>query len=152
MTTMASEMLLVRCQSCGTLNRVPAGKLANRPVCGQCRTPLTVPTRPVNATASTFDQEIANWPEYVLVEFWAKWCGYCRMVEPVINDLASWRAGKLKIVKVDVDDEPILARRFQTRATPTFILYRNGGQIARMDGAPKEKIELVQWIDSFLRV
>jgi thioredoxin 2 len=73
------------------------------------------------------------------------------MVEPVVIDLASWNAGRLKVVRVDVDAEPVLARRFIVKATPTFVVYKNGTQIARMDGAPKEKIELVQWVNQILR-
>jgi thioredoxin 2 len=69
----------------------------------------------------------------------------------VVNDLASWRAGKLKVIKVDIDAEPALAQRFTIKATPTFILYRSGRQLARMDGAPKEKLELIQWVDRFLK-
>ncbi len=147
---MQSDSVLIRCTSCGTLNRVPADKLKSRPVCGQCKTSLEFPTSPVNVTTAAFDQELNDWPGTVLVEFWAAWCGYCRMVEPVVNDLASWRAGRMKVVKIDVDAESSLARRFSVRATPTFILYRNGTQVARMDGAPKEKIDLVQWVDRSL--
>lgn len=142
--------VLLRCPSCRTLNRVPKEKLAAHPVCGQCRTPLHVPTAPVNATAASFEQEKRDWPEFLLVEFWARWCGYCRMVEPVVNDLASWKAGRLKILKVDVDAEAGLARQFMVKATPTFVLFRDGQQIARIDGAPKEKIDLIRWIDQFL--
>ncbi len=148
---MKNEAVLLRCTSCRTLNRVPTEKLKERPLCGQCKTPLTFPAKPVTATAATFDREVFDWPEAVLVEFWAKWCGYCRMVEPVVNDLAAWRAGTLKVVRVDVDEEQALAKQFNVRATPTFVLYRNGQQLARMDGAPKEKLELVQWVDRFLR-
>ncbi len=148
---MANQTVLIRCASCRTLNRVPAEKLSAHPVCGQCKTPLEVPHSPVNATTATLDREINDWPEYTLVEFWAKWCGYCRMVEPVINDLASWRAGRLKAVRVDIDAEPVLAKRFMVKATPTFILYKNGTQIARLDGAPKEKLQLVEWVDQYLK-
>jgi thioredoxin 2 len=141
---------VLRCMQCKTLNRVPLDKLRDHPVCGSCKTPLAFPSVPVSATASTFDRELADWPGFVLVEFWAKWCGYCRMVEPVVNDLASWRAGRLKVIKVDVDAEPALSRRFAVKATPTLILYRNGTQLARMDGAPKEKLDLVQWVDRLM--
>ena len=149
---MTRHSLLIRCRSCRTINRVPDDKLGSHPVCGQCKTALDVPRAPINATTSVFDREVNDWPEFVLVEFWAKWCGYCRMVEPVVNDIAAWRAGRLKVLKVDVDAEPDLARRFATRATPTFILYRNGQQLARMDGAPKEKLELVQWLDRYMNL
>lgn len=83
----------------------------------------------------------------MLAEFWAKWCGYCRAIEPFISELAIKRAGRLKIIKVDVDSEPVLARRFTIKATPTFILYRNGRQMARFDGAPSRNSDLENWID-----
>jgi thioredoxin 2 len=148
---MSDSSVLIRCGSCKTLNRVPSEKLKSRPACGQCKTPLEFPRAPVNATAATFERDIFDWPEFVLLEFWAKWCGFCRMVEPVVSDIASWNAGRLKVVRVDVDAEPGLARRFMVKATPTFVVYKNGTQIARMDGAPKEKIELVQWVDQILK-
>ena len=148
---MPNEPVLLRCKSCRTLNRVAADKLSANPLCGQCRTPLEFPRFPVTATAAGFEHDVFDWPEYVLLEFWAKWCGYCRVVEPVINDLASWRAGRLKVVRIDIDAEPGLAKRFMVKATPTFILFKNGTQVGRLDGAPKEKIQLVQWVDQFLK-
>lgn len=147
---MQIDAVLIRCASCSTLNRVPRSRVAEQPHCGICRNTLTVPHAPVHGATTTFDGELAAWPEALLVEFWAKWCGYCRMIEPVVNDLADWKAGRLKVLKIDVDAEPALARRFQTRATPTFILFKNGVQLGRMDGAPKEKLELVQWIDRLM--
>ncbi len=147
---MTSTNILLRCRSCRTLNRVPADKLSGGPHCGQCKASLSFPTQPVNATAASFDQMVNEWPEFTLVEFWAKWCGYCRMVEPVVNDLASWKAGRMQVLKVDVDAEPVLAQRFHVKATPTIIMYRNGQQLGRIDGAPKEKLDLVRWVDEFL--
>ena len=147
---MVIDAVLLRCRSCKTLNRVPADKLAGGPLCGQCKTPLSFPDQPVNATTASFDQAVNEWPEFTLVEFWAKWCGYCRMVEPVVNDLASWKAGRMQVLKVDVDAEPALAQRFHVKATPTIIMYRNGQQLGRIDGAPKEKLDLVRWVDQFL--
>jgi thioredoxin 2 len=130
---------------------VPGDKLSANPVCGQCKTALDFPRFPINGTTAGFPHEVYDWPEYVLVEFWAKWCGYCRVIEPVVNDLANWRAGRLKVVRVDVDAEPVLGKQFTVKATPTFILFKNGTQVARMDGAPKEKIQLVQWLDQLMR-
>ena len=148
---MTNEPLLLRCHSCKALNRVLPDKLSLHPNCGKCKAPLNIPKIPVDATTVTFEHEVFEWPEYALLELWAKWCGYCRMVEPVVNDLASWRAGRLKVVKVDTDAEPVLAKRYMVKATPTFILYKNGSQIARMEGAPKEKMQLMQWVDQFIR-
>jgi thioredoxin-like negative regulator of GroEL len=84
------------------------------------------------------------------VEFWSTTCGYCMMVEPVVRDLARWKAGRLKVVMVSIQNELDLARRFEAMATPTFILFRQGRQLARIDGAPKEKIDLVRWVDQYL--
>lgn len=147
---MSDNIVLIRCESCRALNRVPVDKLPAKPVCGACKRPLAVPTHPIDATAALFDAALADWPETVLVEFWAKWCGYCRIIEPVVTDLAAWNAGRLKVLRVDVDAEPGLAGRFTVKATPTFILFRSGVQLARLDGAPKEKIDLIQWVDKFL--
>jgi thioredoxin 2 len=142
-----NDPVLVRCRSCRTLNRVPYDKLVAHPVCGQCKTLLEVPRYPLNVTTASYEQQVQDWPELLLAEFWAKWCGYCRKIEPFMNDLASKRAGGLKIIRVDVDAEPILASRFIVKATPTFILYRNGRQLGRLDGAPAHDYELIQWID-----
>jgi len=143
--------VILRCRACRTLNRVPADKLESRPVCGQCKTAIEFPSAPLNVTTASYDQQINEWPEFVLAEFWAKWCGYCRMVEPFLGELAARRAGRLKIVKVDVDSEQSLARRFTVKATPTFILYRNGRQLDRMDGAPAQGSDLEHWIDRSMR-
>ena len=102
-------------------------------------------------TAASYDQQVREWPEVVLAEFWAKWCGYCRAIEPFINMLAMKRAGHLKIIRVDVDAERTLAGRFMIKATPTFILYRNGKQLGRFDGAPAQHSELEYWIDRTLQ-
>jgi thioredoxin 2 len=148
---LATDSALLRCPSCRTLNRVPEEKLKSHPNCGKCATPLTFPDKPVSVTTASFDQEVRDWPELLLVEFWAKWCGYSHKAEPLVNDLAAWRAGKLKVITVDIDEEPVLAQRFTIKATPTFILYRSSRQLARMNSAPKEKLELIQWVDRFLK-
>lgn len=148
---MSNEPIVVRCHSCSALNRVPPDKLSRHPQCGKCKTPLDIPKVPVNATRATFEHEFLAWPEYIMLEFWAAWCGYCHIVEPVVNDLAAWRAGRLKVLKIDIDAEPALAKQYLVKATPTFILFKNGAQIARMEGAPKEKMQLMQWVDQFIR-
>jgi thioredoxin 2 len=147
---MSNDSILLRCRSCRTLNRIPADKLGSHPICGACKTQLDFPLTPINVTTARYDREVNDWPETMLAEFWARWCGYCRSIEPFINDLAIRRAGRLKIIRVDVDAEPTLARRFTIKATPTFILYRNGQQLTRMDGAPARQGELETWIDQAL--
>lgn len=144
---MPNTSVILRCRACRTLNRVPADKLDGHPICGQCKAQLDFPRVPLNVTAASYDQQVNDWPEILVAEFWAKWCGYCRQVEPYINELAARRAGRLKIIRVDVDAEQPLARRFKIKATPTFILYVNGRQLARMDGSPQQQSELENWID-----
>jgi thioredoxin 2 len=148
---MPNKPAILRCSSCRTLNRVPTDKLSANPRCGQCKFPLEFPRFPVDVSGLNFDREADDWPEYLLLEFWAKWCGYCRMIEPVLSDMASWKAGRLKIIRIDIDREESLAKRFAIKATPTLIILRNGKQLGRMDGAPKEKLDLVRWIDQFMR-
>jgi thioredoxin 2 len=129
---------------------MPLEKLAAHPVCGQCKTALDIPRAPINVTTASYDQQVQDWPEWLLADFWAKWCGYCRMMDPLLNELAAKRAGRIKIIRIDVDAEPMLARRFSTKATPTFILYRNGTQIGRMDGAPAQHADFERWMDQLM--
>lgn len=147
---MSSSSAILPCQSCGTLNRVPLDRLANQPHCGRCKTVISVPSTPIRATAASFDRETRDWQELLLVEFWSVTCGYCRMVEPVVRDLAAWRAGRVKVLLVDIQAELPLSQRFGVMATPTFILFRKGEQLARIDGAPREKIDLIRWVDQHL--
>jgi len=147
---MPSSSAILRCPSCRTLNRVPVDKLANGPLCGACKAGLRFPSAPINATTASFDREVNDWPGVLLLEFRSDTCGYCQMVEPVVNDIARWKAGTLKVIKVDVQREFPLAQRFEAMATPTFVLLRNGQQLARIDGAPREKIDLVRWVEQFL--
>ena len=147
---MPSSSVILRCPSCRSLNRVPADKLASHPICGSCKAGLRFPSAPINADTASFDREVNDWPGTLLIEFWSATCGYCQIVEPVVNDIARWKAGALKVLKVDVRSELSLAQRFQAMATPTFVLLRNGQQLARIDGAPREKIDLVRWVEQFL--
>ena len=147
---MSASSVILRCPSCRTLNRVPLERLSAHPVCGSCKNALRFPTAPIDATTANFDREVNDWPETVLIEFWSTTCGYCRMVEPVVRDIASWRAGRLKVLKVDIGAELGIARRFDVMATPTFVILRGGQQLARIDGAPREKLDLVSWVDHHL--
>jgi thioredoxin 2 len=144
---MTMDPILIRCRSCRTLNRLSSDRLESHPVCGQCKTVLEVPHAPLNVTTASYDQQVRDWPETLVAEFWAKWCGHCRTIEPFLNELARKRAGRLKIIRIDIDSEQPLAGRFTIKATPTFILYRNGRQLARFDGAPVQHNELEYWID-----
>ncbi|MEW6584663.1 MAG: thioredoxin TrxC [Nitrospirota bacterium] len=146
---MTGKSVLLRCSRCGAVNRVPEDRLNENPKCGKCRSFLEFPRHPVDVTSGNFDKEVLHWPGAVLVEFWAPWCGYCRSLAPSIMEIAGERAGRLKVVRVNVEAEQSLGARFQIRATPTFVLYRNGVKLADVAGAlPRDQLEA--WIDSAL--
>jgi thioredoxin 2 len=127
---------ILACPSCGTKNRVgPAPR--GTPRCGRCKAALPWI---VAADESSFAAETdASVP--VLVDFWATWCGPCRMVDPVLAELASERAGSLKVVKVNVDENPRLASRFQAMSIPLLVIMRDRREIDRVVGAvPKPQL------------
>jgi thioredoxin 2 len=147
---MSDTSVIVRCKNCLVLNRVLQGRLGSKPVCGNCKAVIGVPHEPVWAKADSFDREIAYWPETLLIVFTASLCLHCKIIDPLVRDLAVKRAGRLKVMKVDVETDEYLARRFAVTKTPTFIVYRNAVEVIRVDGAPKDKADLVTWIDNLM--
>jgi thioredoxin-like negative regulator of GroEL len=146
---MKVNAVFVRCTKCKTINKLPAEKLKRSPICGKCKAPLKFSRQKIEATVSSFDQEVLAWPGIVFVEFWSPRCGHCMKIAPIVEALAHERAGLMKMVTVNIDNESPLASRFQIQATPFMMLYMNGDKLSEIAGAlPKEQLEA--WIDSSL--
>jgi thioredoxin 2 len=136
------EPLLVDCPACGATNRVPPDRVARglAPVCGKCRAPLPV-GKPQPVTDASFAQDVERSPLPVLVDAWAPWCGPCHMIAPVIDQLATELAGRVRVVKLNVDDNPRIAARFDLRSIPTLLVLRDGREVDRLLGVqPKQEI------------
>lgn len=138
----AGPATVLACPSCGTRNRVP-DVAGGTPRCARCKTDLPWS---VTATSAAHFDAVTTGPTPVLVDLWAPWCGPCRQLSPLIDDLARRRAGGLKVVKVNVDDVPAVSQRFGVQGIPTLLFLREGREVSRQVGAlPAAALE--QWVD-----
>ena len=142
-----SEPRLIRCCSCGATNRVPPERLQQglQPVCGRCKAPLSVSdsfaNEPLSVTDATFLAEVERSPLPILLDMWAPWCGPCRMIGQVLEDLAKEMAGQVRVAKLNVDENPATAARFNVQSIPTLLVLKGGREIDRIIGVqPKSEI------------
>ena len=134
---------LVRCPSCGATNRLPVDAIAQgkSAVCGRCKTPLGAAADPVTVSDATFAADVERSPLPVLVDMWAPWCGPCRTVAPIVDQIAAELAGRLKVAKMNVDDNPATSSRFGVRSIPTLLVFKDGREVDRIVGVqPKAAI------------
>ena len=115
-----------RCQSCGKANRIPAKHLADTGRCGACKTALPPMAEPIEVGAAEFDEVIRESKVPVLVDFWAEWCGPCRMAAPHVAQVARELAGNAVVLKVDTERSPEVAERFNVRGIPNFAVFAQG--------------------------
>jgi len=134
-------MATVACPFCGTLNRVDLTRLVQHPKCGKCGKPILL-DRPIAVSDSVFDTVTAETTVPVVVDFYADWCGPCKIMAPLLDDVAQRRAGQILFAKLDTDRHPLTGPRFGIRGIPTLIAFRNGKEVARRVGAvPPTELE-----------
>jgi thioredoxin 2 len=143
MTIMADSLILV-CKKCSAKNRVPVSRINETPKCGKCGTvlPKEILSRPINVTDATFDREVLGSALPVLVDCWAPWCGPCRSVGPILDQLAEKYKGRLKIAKLNLDENTGIGSRYSISSVPTLFLVKNGRILDTLLGAlPREQLE-----------
>lgn len=134
MTVATKRNVTIRCPFCLTLNRVDIAKAGARAKCGNCGRPILV-DRPVKVSPEDFDRTVLEAEAPVLVEFYADWCAPCKIVAPVLDEIAGKQQGKLLVVKLDTDHAPEISQRYGIRGIPTLILFRKGNEVGRTVGA-----------------
>jgi thioredoxin 2 len=135
------------CSNCGQKNRIPAKHLANTGRCGSCKSPLAPVAEPIEVDDVLFDEIIQNSPVPVFVDFWAEWCGPCRAAAPEVSRTASDMTGNAVVLKVNTEQYPRLAARFNVQGIPNFAVF-SGGRLVIQQAGLVDHVQMEQWLKS----
>ena len=141
-----AESIHVVCPACSAVNRIPAVRVAEKPNCGKCRQPLFA-GRPVELTDQNFETQVSRSDIPVVVDFWAPWCGPCKMMAPAFEQAAARLEPNFRLAKLNTDQQQATAARFRIQSIPTLALFRNGREIARQPGA-MGAADIVRWVQA----
>ena len=132
----SSGTFLIRCMACDATNRVPREKVysALEAICGRCHRPLTIEGRPRTVTDASFRSDVERSPLPVLLDAWAPWCWPCQMIGPLVEEIAIEMAGRLRVGKLNVDENPATTARFDISSIPTLLVLERGRELDRIVG------------------
>jgi thioredoxin 2 len=138
-----NESMHIVCPQCNAINRIPSTRLSEAPKCGKCHQPL-FDGHPVELTGSNFQQHVNHNDIPLLIDFWAPWCGPCKMMAPQFTQAATQLEPNVRLAKVNTEAEQMLGAQFGIRSIPTLMLFRHGREVARQSGA-MGMAEIVRW-------